>query len=138
MRTVIRVIYDIAFIIALLIGHLFKGIVYVLSLLGLKLQEVSFGVSKANLKRRQQDEFRRINDRHTKIHLKELADLLETELSKYQQDIDSQKFYRLKGLIKKSLDKGDLKKLTIFYTILFETPKNKVLTELYKLLTSDR
>ncbi len=72
------------------------------------------------------------------MHLKELADLLETELNKYQRSMDDQKFSRLKGIIIKSLNKGDLKNLTTLYNILFEIPKNEILSELYKLSLSHR
>lgn len=134
MKALLRVIFDTFFVFILFIGSLFKSILHVISLLGLRLQEANFKISKANLRRRQENEFRRINNRHTRIHLKELADLLEAELIQYQKDISNQDFYRLKGMIARSLNRGDLEKLTKLHTILFEIPKEQVLTKLMKFL----
>jgi hypothetical protein len=129
----IRLIYNTISIFTLLISYLFKGITYVISMLGLRFQEINFRISKANLKRRQNGEFKRVNDKHTKMHLQELVDLLQTELSNYKQDIDSQNFYKLEGMITRSFNKGDLSGLTMFHTILFE-----VSAELRKILTRNR
>jgi hypothetical protein len=130
MRILIRIVYDAFFAFSLLVNHFLKSIVYLVSLLNLKLNEMFFGVSKANLKRKQQAEFRRVSDRNTRIHLKELADLLETELNKYQQKIESQKFYKLKTIIARSLDRGDLGTLTSLHEILFDLPSNDILKRL--------
>jgi ferredoxin-fold anticodon binding domain-containing protein len=127
MKILTRIISDVFFTFALLINHLLKAIIYLVSLLNLKLQKIFFGVSKANLKRKQQAEFRRVSDRNTRIHLKELADLLEAELNKYQQKLESQKFYKLKTIIAKSLDRGDLDTLTSLHKILFDLPNEDVL-----------
>jgi hypothetical protein len=123
MRKLTRLIYNVAFLAFLLLSHFVKRVVQFFALLSLKLQAIRFRVSKSNLRRRQQDEYRRLNDR-----------LLKAELSKYKQSMESQKFYMLAGMIDHSFNKNDLKRLSVFYEVLFETPKHKVLEELNNLL----
>jgi hypothetical protein len=133
MRILIKVLYNTVFTLVLLIGYLFKGFARVMSILGLRLQDISFAILKVFFKWRQNYKVKRADDRNTKMHLKELADLLEAELMNYQQDIDSQRFYNLRGMIARSLRKRDLNSLTALYETLFELPSNQVLKELHKL-----
>lgn len=134
MRIFIKIVYDIVFVFIWLMSHLYKGVTYFISLLTLRFQEVIFKVSKANLRRKQKIEFDKLNDRHTKIHLKELANLLESRLKKYQENIEEKKFYKLKKIIAKCLNQGDLKSLTDLHDILFDTPENEVLAKLDKFI----
>ena len=132
MRILIKLVYDIAFVFSWLISQLGKAVTYFFCLIGLRLQEINFKASKFRKKRQQENEFNKFNDRHDKIHLKELADILNSESKKYQKSIGDEIFYKLKRIISKNLKKVNLKDLTILYNILFDTSDNTKLVEKLK------
>lgn len=136
MKKLIKIIYNLIFILIVLIKKSFNIIENIIFLLRLKFQDINFNRSKNNLNLQQKNKFKKINDRHTRIHLKELADMLESELEKYESHMERNKIQKLKRIININLNKENLKNLTILYTILFETPKNRIIEELNKFLSN--
>lgn len=137
MRIVFKFFSNIFFLIFLCIEYIKKSVTYTFSMLKLRIQERAFYSTKKTVLQEQRKELNRINRENTKKNLKELADLLNLELNRYNYDIDEDDINRLKKMIKKSVNEMSLKNLTILYKIFFETPKIDVLNKVDKLLKTD-
>lgn len=138
MEALLKVIYDTVFFAILCIGYLLKAIIYLFSLLGLGMQALYFRVSRGSFAYRQRSKFRQMDYEDTRKHWKELVDVLEVELNKYQQKLTTQEFYLIRAIIAISFTRTNLKSLTKLHIILCETPKNEVLIELRKFLKNNR
>ncbi|MGB3207035.1 MAG: hypothetical protein WBB28_18780 [Crinalium sp.] len=132
----LKFIYNIAFGIRLCLSWLLKGLLYMLAKTFLIIQPLKFKLSKYTLSQIHKYRLKKIDDEHTRQHLKELADLLDKELNKYRQDIGKQNFYKLKIYIWRSLNNMQLASLTKLYNILFETTENLIPQELNKFVNN--
>lgn len=138
MESLLKVTYDTVLFVVLCVSYLLKAIIYLFYLLGLGMQALYFRVSRGSFAYRQQSMFRRMDYEDTRKHWKELVDVLEVELNKYQQKLTTQEFYLARAIIVISLKRTNLKSLIKLHIILCETPKNEVLIELRKFLKNNR
>ncbi len=110
---------------------------YIVSQKQLICQKRKFRNFRNNILKSQKDRLKQISDEDTKKHLKELADVLNRELDKYQQNIKQECFYNLKVMIKTDVEDMNLDNLTILYRIFFTTPNSDIVNELKKMSKDD-
>ena len=132
-----KILSYIFFVVILCKEYLTRCVIHVFSMLKLRIQERAFYSTRKTVLDEQRKEFNRINTENTKENLKELANLINSELNKYNHDIDEDDINRLKKMIKRSVNELSLENLTILYNIFFESPKIDILNNLNKLLKTD-